>query len=193
MRVDRNRSANELVSLTRRRRESYVASRFRKIRDRTLDAATKHPYFTGMASVFLPCGALVAALAIAAGLHTPLAGFMVMVSFALVSGVGLVAAGWMARRFSISSNLFLRHALALALALGAIVFVFRPFHDHGHGHHEGVEAIFYSAHPNSHLGSDAAERPSDQSGPHAEGHAGGHADSHSHSSSPDSSEAMHGH
>lgn len=104
---------------------------------RVLRALGRHPFFVGLGTALLPCGALAAAVLIAASTGSSLAGAATMLAFAVVSGVGLVGAAWVFERFSRRPRPTTSRALAVVLALGAILFVIRPVHAlrHGEGHH----------------------------------------------------------
>jgi sulfite exporter TauE/SafE len=69
---------------------------------------------------FFPCGALYAALLVAAG-----AGAGAMLGFALTSSLALGASGWVAR-LSSTMDLHTRRVLGAALVVGATVLVVRP-------------------------------------------------------------------
>jgi len=82
------------------------------------------PGLLGLLSVLLPCGALAAALLLAAGTGSASGGLVAMLGFSLTTGLGLIGAGVLARaalRRPSSSRL-----LAIGLALGAIVLALRP-------------------------------------------------------------------
>jgi sulfite exporter TauE/SafE len=74
---------------------------------------------------FFPCGALYAALLVAAGTASPWAGAGAMLGFALTSSLALGALGWVAR-LSSTMDLHTRRVLGAALVVGAIVLVVRP-------------------------------------------------------------------
>ena len=63
---------------------------------RAVRALGRHPFFVGLGTALLPCGALAAAVLIAASTGTPSAGALSMLAFSVVSGVGLVGAAWLA-------------------------------------------------------------------------------------------------
>lgn len=96
----------------------------------------------GAVMALFPCGAIYAALLIAAGTSGPWTGMAVLVGFAAVSGVALGAASWIARA-AVALDMPTRRALGAALVLGAIVLVLRPIELHGADggttcHHEDV-------------------------------------------------------
>lgn len=95
---------------------------------RALGGLGRHPFFVGLGTALLPCGALAAAVLIAASTgHTAL-GSLSMLAFALVSGVGLVGASWIFERFASRPRPATSRVLAVVLALGAVLFVIRPVH-----------------------------------------------------------------
>jgi len=100
---------------------------------RALQALGRHPFFVGLGTALLPCGALAAAVLIAASTGAPLLGALSMLAFAVVSGVGLVGAAWLFERFSRRPRPTTSRVLAVVLALGAVMFVIRPVHALRHG------------------------------------------------------------
>lgn len=100
---------------------------------RALGALGRHPFFVGLGTALLPCGALAAAVLIAASTGTAVLGALSMLAFALVSGVGLVGAAWLFERFSRRPSPGTARVLAVVLALGSILFVIRPVHALRHG------------------------------------------------------------
>lgn len=100
---------------------------------RALRALGRHPFFVGLGTALLPCGALAAAVLIAASTGTPALGALSMLAFAVVSGVGLVGAAWLFERFSRRPRPTTSRVLAVVLALGAVMFVIRPVHALRHG------------------------------------------------------------
>ena len=83
---------------------------------------SRRPALIGVITGFLPCGALVAGLTLAASSGSILVGGLTMLAFALGSTLGLVGAGWLASRLRREGA---RKAVAVVLALGAIVCVLR--------------------------------------------------------------------
>ena len=79
----------------------------------------------GLLTTLLPCGALYAALLLAAGSGGPLEGSLSMLAFGVTSGLGLLGASLLGR-FLDRLGVGARRGLAVAMALGAIVFVLRP-------------------------------------------------------------------
>ncbi|MGE0792171.1 MAG: sulfite exporter TauE/SafE family protein [Sandaracinaceae bacterium] len=109
-----------LVRLGRTRRSSTPV-------ERLMRHAARHPAGLGAMSALLPCGALYAALAVAASSGGPAGGALSMIAFGLVSGSGLAAASWIAARArSLSPRPTLTRGLAVACMVGAIVFAIRP-------------------------------------------------------------------
>jgi sulfite exporter TauE/SafE len=100
---------------------------------KVLRALGRHPFFVGLGTAILPCGALAAAVLIAASTGAPILGALSMLAFAVVSGVGLVGAAWLFERFSRRPRPATSRILAVVLALGAVMFVIRPVHALRHG------------------------------------------------------------
>jgi sulfite exporter TauE/SafE len=98
-----------------------------------LRALGRHPFFVGLGTALLPCGALAAAVLIAASTGAPALGALSMLAFAIVSGIGLVGAAWVFERFSSRPRPATSRVLAVVLALGAVMFVIRPVHALRHG------------------------------------------------------------
>jgi uncharacterized protein len=100
-----------------RRRRPLVA--------RLVSSLRPGPAGIGALTALLPCGALWAALALAAGSGGAIAGALAMTGFAAASSVGLVAGGWLGavlRRRSTAS----RRALAVLMIAGAVIVAMRP-------------------------------------------------------------------
>lgn len=111
-----------------------------------LQALGRHPFFVGVGTALLPCGALAAAVLIAASTGDALLGSLSMLAFSVVSGVGLVGAAWLFERFSRRPRPTTSRLLAVVLALGAILFVIRPVHAL---RHEGDPGCHAPAAPNA--------------------------------------------
>jgi len=108
-----------------------------------VEALGRHPFLVGLGTAFLPCGALAAAVLIAASTGTALLGALSMLAFSVVSGVGLIAASWLFDRLARRPGSASQRTLAVVLGLGAIIFVLRPVHalqhdvgEHAHTVHE---------------------------------------------------------
>jgi uncharacterized protein len=84
------------------------------------------PLALGFASALLPCGALYAALLLAAGTASASRGAATMVGFAFVSGVVLWAVGWLGGRLSALRHPVGRRMLAAMLLVGVAVLSLRP-------------------------------------------------------------------
>lgn len=95
---------------------------------KALGGLGRHPFFVGLGTALLPCGALAAAVLIAASTGSTLLGSLSMLAFALVSGVGLVGATWIFERFARRPRPATSRVLAVVLALGSVLFVIRPVH-----------------------------------------------------------------
>jgi sulfite exporter TauE/SafE len=100
---------------------------------RVLGGLGRHPFFVGLGTALLPCGALAAAVLIAAS----------------TGSTTVVGATWVFERFARRPNLATSRILAVVLALGSVLFVIRPVHAlrtgdtsschapaHDHGDHE---------------------------------------------------------
>lgn len=122
------RPEQPLVPL-RSKQETTEASRS----SRAIQALGRHPLLVGLGTALLPCGALAAAVLIAASTGTALAGSLTMLAFAIVSGVGLIGAAWLFERVSRRPRPATARVLAVVLALGSILFVIRPVHALRHG------------------------------------------------------------
>lgn len=79
---------------------------------------SRRPAAIGVLTGFLPCGALIAGLTLAAASGSIVVGALTMLAFALGSSLGLVGAGWLATRLRREGA---RKVVAVVLALGAIV------------------------------------------------------------------------
>lgn len=95
---------------------------------RVLGGLGRYPLFVGLGTALLPCGALAAAVLIAASTGSAALGSLSMLVFAMVSGVGLVAATWAFERFARRPKPGTARILATVLALGSILFAIRPVH-----------------------------------------------------------------
>ena len=96
------------------------------IGSRVLGGLGRHPFFVGLGTALLPCGALAAAVLIAAAAGSTALGSLSMLAFAVVSGVGLVVATWLFERSARRPTPGTSRILAVVLALGSILFVIRP-------------------------------------------------------------------
>lgn len=114
---------------------------------RALRALGRHPFFVGLGTALLPCGALAAAVLIAASTGTATLGALSMLAFSVVSGAGLVAATWLFERLSRRPRPTTSRALAVVLALGSILFVIRPVHALRHGDAAGCHPTSETAEP----------------------------------------------
>ncbi|MGD8316394.1 MAG: sulfite exporter TauE/SafE family protein [Myxococcales bacterium] len=100
---------------------------------RALGALGTHPFWVGLGTALLPCGALTAAVLIAASTGSAWLGSLSMLSFSLVSGLGLVGAAWIFQSLARRPGPTTSRMLAVVLALGAILFIIRPVHALRHG------------------------------------------------------------
>lgn len=122
------RPTQPLVKLRTRRKEAGDS-----MVSRALGALGTHPFSVGLGTALLPCGALAAALLIAASTGSAWLGSLSMFSFSLVSGLGLVGAAWIFQRLALRPGPATSRILAIVLALGAILFIIRPVHALRHG------------------------------------------------------------
>lgn len=118
------RPAQPLVTLRSNKEEPSSPS----FVSRAVAGLGRHPFFVGLGTALLPCGALAAAVLIAASTGSTLLGSLSMLAFAVVSGVGLVGATWVFERFRQRPGPTTSRVLAVMLALGSILFVIRPVH-----------------------------------------------------------------
>lgn len=94
--------------------------------DRLLRRSPREPALFGFLTALLPCGALLAALLIAAGASSMAGGTLVMAGFATTSSVALLGVAWLASRLrNVASPVALR-LLAVGLMVGAALLVVRP-------------------------------------------------------------------
>jgi hypothetical protein len=84
------------------------------------------PYLLGFLTALLPCGALAAALLLAAGTGAAVGGGLVMGSFAVGSSVGLLGAAWLATLLRRRRRPVAVRALAVALMVGSVLLAVRP-------------------------------------------------------------------
>jgi sulfite exporter TauE/SafE len=98
------------------------------VASRVLGGLGRYPFFVGLGTALLPCGALAAAVLIAASTGSTVLGSLSMLAFAAMSSVGLVGATWVFERFARRPRPATSRVLAVMLALGAILFVIRPVH-----------------------------------------------------------------
>lgn len=117
---------------------------------KALQALGRHPFFVGLGTALLPCGALAAAVLIAASTGSALAGSLSMLAFSIVSGVGLIGAAWLFERMSRRPRPATARVLAAVLALGAILFVIRPVHALRHDGEPGCHDTNAEAAPAEH-------------------------------------------
>lgn len=122
------------LRLWRRPRQPLVTLRSSKaeasesVISRALGALGNHPFWVGLGTALLPCGALAAAVLIAASTGSAWLGTLSMLAFSLVSGLGLVGAAWVFRKVALRPGPATSRVLAVVLALGAILFMIRPVH-----------------------------------------------------------------
>jgi sulfite exporter TauE/SafE len=102
-----------------------IGKRRRPLAARVISALRPGPFAFGALSALLPCGALWAALALAAGTGAAASGAAAMLAFAGVSSIGLLAGGWLGAAIR-RRPLGARRALAILLVAGALIAVLRP-------------------------------------------------------------------
>lgn len=112
----RKARSTPLVTLGRAPQRHVISRVFLRIAD--------EPLLLGMATALLPCGALLSALLAAAALGTPLSGALAMATFAVGSGVVLVAAAQLSRLSTLGATG--KKALAGVLLVGAAIMLLRP-------------------------------------------------------------------
>jgi len=118
------RRPNQPLVTLRTKDEGPTPSRL----SRALGGLGRHPFFVGVGTALLTCGALAAAALIAASSGSAMLGSASMLAFAVVSGVGLAAATFLFERLAHRPRPVTSRVLAVALALGSILFVIRPVH-----------------------------------------------------------------
>jgi len=116
-------SEQPLVTLRAKREQASPSAL-----SRLVTGLGRHPFLVGLGTALLPCGALAAAVLIAASTGSIALGSLSMLAFAVVSGVGLVAVTWVFERFARRPKPATSRILAVVLALGSILFVIRPVH-----------------------------------------------------------------
>lgn len=84
------------------------------------------PWALGAAQALLPCGALAAAVVLAAGQQGPLAGASLMASFAMTSSFGLAGVGAGGRALARLRTPNVARGLAVILAVAGATLVVRP-------------------------------------------------------------------
>jgi len=102
-----------------------IGKRRRPLAARIISAVRPGPFAFGALTALLPCGALWAALALAAGTGGAAAGAAAMLAFAATSSAGLLAGGWLGAAIR-RRPLGARRALAVLLVAGALIAALRP-------------------------------------------------------------------
>lgn len=128
-RLARTERQTGLVALTPRRPEPGMGARAAESIQTWLASAvglaSRSPTLLGLVMATFPCGALYAALLVAASTASPWAGAASMLGFGLTSSAALGISGWIASA-SVALDRHTRLALSVALVLGAVVLVARP-------------------------------------------------------------------
>lgn len=88
--------------------------------------APRDPFVLGVLTAFLPCGALLSGVMIAASAGSSVRGVLVMFGFASASGLALAVAGAIGSRGLHGAPLGTRRLIAGVLVIGALVTVLRP-------------------------------------------------------------------
>jgi sulfite exporter TauE/SafE len=94
--------------------------------DRALSALPREPLVIGLVTALLPCGALWAAVLVAAGFGHVGLGVVAMLGFGLTSGLSLVGVAWVGRRMLAVRRPNVLRVLSALLLVGAVVLVVRP-------------------------------------------------------------------
>jgi sulfite exporter TauE/SafE len=102
-----------------------IGKRRRPLAARVISAVRPGPFAFGALTALLPCGALWAALALAAGTGAAADGATAMLGFAGASSLGLLAGGWLGAAIR-RRPLGARRALAVLLVAGALIAGLRP-------------------------------------------------------------------
>ncbi len=102
-----------------------TASALQSLLARALSAVSASPALLGALMALFPCGALYAALMVAAATRTAWGGVASMLGFSITSAFALGISGWVARA-SMALDRQTRLALGAALVVGAVVLVVRP-------------------------------------------------------------------
>lgn len=102
-----------------------IGKRRRPLAARIISTVRPGPFAFGALTALLPCGALWAALALAAGTGAAASGAAAMLAFAAASSAGLLAGGWLGAAIR-RRPLGARRALAVLLVAGALIAALRP-------------------------------------------------------------------
>jgi len=98
----------------------------RSIAARILALLPRNPFLLGLMTVLLPCGALYAAIALAAATGSVLAGSALMAGFALTSAILLLGAGALASRLRGLRRGLGTRIIAVLLIIGGLLLAYRP-------------------------------------------------------------------
>ena len=94
--------------------------------DRALARLPKSPLVVGLLTAFLPCGALAAALLVAAGSASAPTGALVMLGFATTSALALLGVAWLASHLRRIATPTALRVLSATLLVGAVLLAVRP-------------------------------------------------------------------
>jgi len=98
----------------------------RSMAARVLALLPRNPFLIGLMTVLLPCGALYAAIALAAATGSALAGAALMAGFSLTSALLVLSAGALASRLRGLRRGPGTRIIAVALIIGGILLAYRP-------------------------------------------------------------------
>jgi sulfite exporter TauE/SafE len=116
LRLLRTKSASRPLQITKKRKVGVLSRLFATLVD--------EPLLLGAFTALLPCGALGAALLLAASTGHPVTGALAMSTFAAITGVGLVGASVLSAK--LAPTRLGRRALAGVLIVGTLILVWRP-------------------------------------------------------------------
>jgi sulfite exporter TauE/SafE len=117
-RLLRPRAGAKLVQISERPR--------RRILSAVMRLFPREPLVLGGMTALLPCGALAAALALAAATGSASLGTSVMAGFVLTSGAGVAASGWLVQRLLAVRQGPIARVCAGALVVAAVLVLWRP-------------------------------------------------------------------
>jgi sulfite exporter TauE/SafE len=104
----------------------------------------QEPLVVGALTALLPCGALAAALVLAASTQQRAAGALVMLGFATTSASGVLAGGWLLQRLASMRGRVSSRALAVAFCALALLAGLRPFYRAAEASSSGAATGAYS-------------------------------------------------
>lgn len=135
----------------------------RSLAARVLALFPRNSFLLGLLTVLLPCGALYAAIALAAATGSALAGAALMAGFSTTSAILVLSAGALASRLRGVKRGLGTRVIAVALILGGLLLAYRPIkmltRKSGANAEPPSCPLHHSALPGSH-GEEEVERPS---------------------------------